>query len=130
MASGFRLVVVVSLVLAASISAGMANAGEPIPGVDIELGKNPDGTTVVVATTGREGRFSSRVRVEPGEYAVTTVRAPRRPCPANRQLTLDVDGRAVRPDSHGRYLFPVGAGMGTVMISGRLETLDRVSAPR
>lgn len=119
MASGFRLVAAVSLVLAASVAIGMAHAGEPIPGVDIKLGKNPDGRAIVVATTDREGRFSAKVRVEPGEYTVTKACAPRRPCRPNRLLTLGVDGREVRPNARGIHLFPVGSSLGTVMISGR-----------
>lgn len=102
MASGFRLVAAVSLVLAASVAIGMAHAGEPIPGVDVKLGKNPGGQVIVVATTDREGRFSAQVRVEPGEYAVTTACAPRRPCRPNRLLTQSVDSREVRPDAPGR----------------------------
>ena len=129
MASGFRLVAAVSLVLAASVSIGMAHAGEPIPGVDIELNKDPGGA-IVVATTDREGRFSAQVRVEPGVYAVTTACAPRRPCRPNRLLTLSVDGRAVRPNARGIHLFPVGSSLGTVMIGGRVETLEASATPR
>jgi len=130
MASGFRLVAAVSLVLAASVAIGMAHAGEPIPGVDVKLGKNPGGQVIVVATTDREGRFSAQVRVEPGEYAVTTACAPRRPCRPNRLLTQSVDSREVRPDARGVYLFPVGASLGTVMLSGQVETLEAGSTPR
>lgn len=130
MASGFRLAAIISLVLAASVAIGIAHAGEPIPGVDIYLGKNPGGRAVVVANTDREGRFSAQVRVEPGEYAVTTACAPRRPCRPNRLLTLSVDGREIRPNTRGIYLFPVGSSLGTVMISGRVETLEATSTPR
>lgn len=130
MASGFRLVAAVSLVLSVSVAIGMANAGEPIPGVDVKLGKNPGGQVIVVATTDREGRFSAQVRVESGEYAVTTACAPPRPCRPNRLLTLSVDGREVRPNARGIHLFPVGSSLGTVMISGRVEALEATSTPR
>ena len=54
-----------------------------------------------------------------------TACSPRRTCPPNRQLTLTVDGRPVRPDAQGVYLFPVGGSLGTVMLSGRVEIFDR-----
>lgn len=111
--------------LALAVSGAAVSPGEPIPGVDVKLGKNPGGSVIVVATTDREGRFSARVRVERGEYAVSTACAPRQTCPANRQLTLTVDGRPVRPDARGVYLFPVGGSLGTVMLSGRVEIFDR-----
>lgn len=123
MISRFRLIAFIGLAL--SLSGAAINPGEPIPGVDVNLGKNPGGTAIVVATTDREGRFSARVRVEQGEYAVSTACAPRQACPPNRQLTLTVDGRPVRPDARGVYLFPVGASLGTVMLSGRVEIFDR-----
>jgi len=66
--------------LALAISATAAMAGEPIPGVDIELGKNPGGIAVVVASSDTAGRFTARV-AEPGRYTVSFVckRAPCRP---------------------------------------------------
>ena len=123
MTSRFRLIALIGLALA--VSGAAINPGEPIPGVDIYLGKNPGGSPIVVATTDREGRFSARARVERGEYAVSTACSPRQACPPNRQLTLTVDGRPVRPDAGGAYLFPVGASLGTVMLSGRVEIFDR-----
>lgn len=122
MTSRFKLALIS---LALVIQGGSANAGDPIPGVDVNLGKDPGGIAVVVATTDRAGRFSVRVRVEPGEYVVTTTCAQRRPCPSNRSLTLTVDDRPVRPDSRGRYLFPVGGSLGTVVLSGRVDIFDR-----
>lgn len=123
MASRFRLIALVGLALA--VSGAAITPGEPIPGVDIYLGKDPGGSPVVVATTDAEGRFSARVRVERGGYAVSTACSRRQTCPPNRQLTLSVDGRPVRPDARGHYLFPVGASLGTVMLSGRVEIFDR-----
>jgi len=111
--------------LALAVCWAAVSPGEPIPGVDVKLGKNPGGSVIVVATTDREGRFSARVRVERGEYVVSTACAPRQACPPNRQLTLTVDGRSVRPDARGVYLFPVGGSLGTVMLSGRVEIFDR-----
>lgn len=99
MTSILRLIAFIGLALA--VSGAAINPGEPIPGVDVNLGKNPGGTAIVIATTDREGRFSARVRVERGEYAVSTACAPRQSCPPNRQLTLTVDGRPVRPDARG-----------------------------
>jgi hypothetical protein len=123
MTSRFRLVALVGLALA--VSGAAINPGEPIPGVDVKLGKNPGGSVTVVATTDRDGRFSARARVERGEYVVSTACSPRQTCPPNRQLTLTVDGRSVRPDARGVYLFPVGGSLGTVMLSGRVEIFDR-----
>lgn len=123
MTSKLRLVALIGLALATSGAA--INPGEPIDGVDVKLGKNPGGSASVVATTDREGRFSARVRVERGEYTVSTACSPRQTCPPDRQLTLAVDGRPVRPDARGVYLFPVGASLGTVMLSGRVEIFDR-----
>lgn len=120
-----RLNLIAFIGLALSLSGAAINPGEPIPGVDVNLGKNPGGTAIVIATTDREGRFSARVRVERGEYAVSTACAPRQTCPPNRQLTLNVDGRPVTPDFRGVYLFPVGGSLGTVMLSGRVEIFDR-----
>lgn len=128
MTSRFRLIALIGLALA--VSGAAINPGEPIPGVDVKLGKNPDGRAIVVATTDRESRFSAQVRVEPGEYAVTTACAPQRPCRPNRLLTLSVDGREVRPNTRGIHLFPVGSSLGTVMISGRVETLEASATPR
>ena len=125
MALNFRRVAIAGMALAALASTGMATLGEPIPGVDIYLGKNPGGSPIVVATSDREGRFSARARVEQGEYAVSTACSPRQTCPSNRHLILSVDGRPVRPDAGGAYLFPVGASLGTVMLSGRVEIFDR-----
>lgn len=125
MTSRFKLIALIGLALAVSASGAAVNAGEPIPLVDIYLGKNPGGSPIVVATTDREGRFSARARVERGEYAVSTACAPRRPCPPNRLLTLSVDGQPVRPDAQGLYLFPIGASLGTVMLTGRVEIFDR-----
>lgn len=125
MTSKLKLIGLVTVFLAAFASVGTVNAGSNIPGVDIKLGKNPGGIAVVVATTDRAGRFSARVRVEPGEYVVSTACAPRRPCPPNRSLTLTVDGRPVRPDAQGVYLFPVGGSLGTVVLSGRVDIFDR-----
>lgn len=98
MTSKFRLLAWAGLALAVSASGGMVEAGEPIPGVDIELGKIPGGLAVVVATTDREGRFSVRVRVERGEYAVSTTCASPMACPSIRSLPLSVDGRKIRPN--------------------------------
>jgi len=123
MTSRFRLVALIGLAL--TVSGAAVNPGDPIPGVDVKLGKVPGGTVNVIATTDREGRFSARVRVERGEYAVSTACSPRQACPANRQLSLTVDERPVRPDARGHYLFPVGASLGTVMLSGRVEIFDR-----
>ena len=123
MTSTLKLIALIGLALA--VSGATVNPGEPIPGVDVNLGKNPGGLPIVVATTDREGRFSARVRVERGEYAVSTACSPRQACPPNRQLTLTVDGRPVRPDARGVYLFPVGGSLGTVMLSGRVEIFDR-----
>lgn len=120
-----KLTLVAFIGLALTVSGAAVNPGEPIPGVDVKLGKNPGGSVIVVATTDREGRFSTRVRVERGEYAVSTACAPRQDCQPDRQLTLTVDGRPVRPDARGVYLFPVGASLGTVMLSGRVEIFDR-----
>lgn len=125
MASKFRPVAIAGLVVAAVALSGMVTRGEPIPGIEVKLGKNPGGSLAVVATTDREGRFSARVRVEPGEYAVSTACSPRQTCPSNRQLTLSVDGQPVRPDARGAFLFPVGASLGTVTLSGRVEIFDR-----
>ncbi|MDI1328159.1 MAG: hypothetical protein PSV23_15305 [Brevundimonas sp.] len=122
MTSRFKIALI-SLALA--VPGGVVNAGEPIPGVDVNLGKDPGGTAIVVATTDREGRFSVQVRVERGEYAVSTACSPRQACPSNRRLTLSVDGRPVRPDARGRYLFPVGGSLGTVVLSGRVDIFDR-----
>lgn len=47
-----------------------AFAGEPIPGVDVELGKNPGGLAVATGKTNREGMFMfSDVAV--GSYRVS-----------------------------------------------------------
>ena len=116
--------------MAVSASGGMVEAGEPIPGVDIYLGKTPGGLAVVVATTDRQGRFSARARVEQGEYAVSTRCVSRTACPLNRSLSLSVDGRQIRPNERGLYLFPVGASLGTVMLGGRVETPDPIATPR
>lgn len=130
MTSKFGPTALVGLALAVSLSGAVAGMGEPIPGVDVELGKNPGGLAVVVATTDREGRFSAQVRVERGEYRVAMACATPRACPANRVLSLRVDSRTIRPNARGLYLFPVGASLGTVMLTGRVETLDPVSTTR
>jgi len=125
-----RLFALAGLALAICV-AGVVQAGEPIPGVDIKLGKNWGGALAVpIATTGPDGRFSTRARVERGEYVVSTACSPRRACPSIRLLTLSVNDRPIRPDARGRYLFPVGADQNTVTLRGRVETAGPAAAPR
>jgi len=50
-------------------SANAVFAGEPIPGVDIKLGKNPGGSIAFTGTTGRNGKFTAKL--EEGIYTLS-----------------------------------------------------------
>ena len=49
-----------------TFSANMVFAGEPIPGVDVNLGKNPGGSIAFTGKTGKDGKFSCKL--EEGNY--------------------------------------------------------------
>jgi len=49
-----------------AFSANMVFAGEPIPGVDVKLGKNPGGGIAFTGKTGKDGKFS--VNLKEGNY--------------------------------------------------------------
>jgi hypothetical protein len=70
-------VLAVALALAGSAVAG---PGDPIPGIDVVVKKQPAGAALVAATTDKAGRFTVRV-AEPGSYTLTAAcrAAPR--CP-------------------------------------------------
>jgi len=52
-----------------TVSPNMVFAGEPIPGVDIKLGKNPGGSIAFHETTGRDGKFIAKL--DEGTYTLT-----------------------------------------------------------
>lgn len=68
----------------------------PYAGIDIMFAGR--GSSTLVATTGRDGRFSARVRLEPGsDYEVSTACRARTACPSHQLIALTVNGRTVRP---------------------------------
>ena len=57
------------LLSACVFSANIVFAGEPIAGVDINLGKNPGGSIAFHGQTGRDGKFSAKL--EEGTYTLS-----------------------------------------------------------
>ncbi|MDP1914245.1 hypothetical protein [Brevundimonas sp.] len=98
-------------------------AENDIPGIDIIVRKKPGGVAMPAGTSGRNGRFSVRVRVERGEYEVTTACRPRTPCPRHRLDELMVDNRRILPDAEGRFSFPIPPpeDSDSVRLSGRVR---------
>ena len=47
-----------------------AFAGEPIPGIDVKLGKNPSGQQSMTSTTEMNGKFTF-AGLDPGSYEIT-----------------------------------------------------------
>lgn len=95
---------------------------EVIPGIDIIVQKKPGGIAMPAGTSGRDGRFSVRVRVERGQYEVTTACRPRTPCLPHRLVELMVDDRRILPDAQGRFSFPIPPpeDSDSVRLSGRV----------
>jgi hypothetical protein len=118
-----------ALALCAAAPAWAQTSNALIPGIDIVVQKLPGGGALVVGQTGRDGWFRGPVRVEAGQFQVTSACPPRRMCPAFRLAEVRVDGRTIAPDARGAFVFPVGSSTGQV----RLETnniLQEVSTTR
>ena len=84
----------------------VAFAGEPSPGVDIYLGKNPGGRITTVGASDAKGQFVVVVK-EPGQYRVSTSLRPglpRRPY----QLSLKATGATLKESGLMTYDFTVG----------------------
>lgn len=52
------------LALLAVATANVQTSNNPVMGIDVVVKKQPNGGSRVVATTGRDGGFSARVRIE------------------------------------------------------------------
>ncbi len=114
----FALIGIAALsVCLAVVPAGTQNANNPIPGVDIIVQKKPGGTALVAGATGRDGRFSARVRVEPSEYEVSGACRTRRTCPPFRLTSVRIDGRTLSPDVQRRFNFTVRPGAPSALIA-------------
>ncbi|MBI2260780.1 MAG: carboxypeptidase regulatory-like domain-containing protein [Caulobacterales bacterium] len=136
------LAAVLALASILLIAPASADIGEPIPGIDIVVRKNPGGLAVVAATSGRDGRFSARVQLEPGEYQVSTACRARTACPAHELSSLTVDGRPARRvedppmqtrgDRNGIGIYIIGAIVmrerPPVVIAGQVAT-RRIAQP-
>ena len=57
------------LFVSSSFFANMAYAGDPIPGVNVSLGKNPGGQGITNTSTARDGGFS--LTLAQGSYQLT-----------------------------------------------------------
>ena len=104
--------------LALAISATAAMAGEPIPGVDIYLGKNPGGNPVAVASSDAAGRFTARVAA-PGRYTVS-FSCKNGPC---RPFTVQVSasGKPLKAGPDMTYDLSV-ADRQIIVISGTVQS--------
>jgi hypothetical protein len=102
--------------LAVPVTAQTSN--NPIPGIDVVVKKKPAGSALVAATSGRDGRFSARVRFDPGaDYEISLPCGTRTACP--RLASLTVNGRSVQPvndpptrrsdDRNGYGIYIIGA---------------------
>lgn len=113
--SSAALIALVGLALA--ISATVALAGEPIPGVDVKLGKNPGGALVAVASSDAAGRFTARVAA-PGRYTVS-FSCKKGPC---QPLTVQISasGKPLKASPDMTYDLSVG-DREIVVISGTIQ---------
>lgn len=101
----------------------------PIPGINVTVQKQPGGNALVVGQSARDGWFRGAVRVEAGEYQVTSACPPRRMCPAFRLAEVRVDGRTITPNARGEFVFPVASSVGQVRLEA--NTLrQELSNPR
>lgn len=94
-----------ALMLAAALAAAMPAAAinNPIPGVDIIVRKDPDGSALVVGSVGRGGAFGGSAKLEAGTYVIYTACSGGVRCPPHTLTSLMVDGRTVplTPSSGG-----------------------------
>lgn len=68
-----------------------AFAGDPIPGVDIKLGKDPGGAIVVHGTTDKNGMVSAGASgIAPGSYLLTIGRIPASAMSKRANITINV----------------------------------------
>ncbi|HTJ63924.1 MAG TPA: carboxypeptidase-like regulatory domain-containing protein [Alphaproteobacteria bacterium] len=67
-----------------------AFAGEPIPGVDVNLGKNPGGAIVVSGKTDAKGVFAAPMGISPGSYLLTIGRIPASAASNRASITITV----------------------------------------
>ncbi len=58
--------ILLSLFTICTLSTNMVFAGDPIPGVDVNLGKNPGGIIAFSGQTGKDGKFACKL--EEGKY--------------------------------------------------------------
>lgn len=100
--NGSLRVIVLGLLFASTL----AFAGEPIPGVDVNLGKNPGGSIAIVGVSDAKGQFVVVVK-EPGQYRVSTSRKRDKPGPAY-QLTLKATGTTLKESGPLTFDFTVG----------------------
>jgi hypothetical protein len=136
---------VMALILTVEPAAAQ-NANNPIPGVDIIVQKKPGGTAFTVATSGRDGRFETRVPLEPGfDYEIRSACRARRACPPHELTALTVNGQPARRvedtpgetrgERNGVGIYLIGAVVlglhepTSVTISGQVSDV-RVAAPR
>lgn len=103
-----------------SMFGSAAMASDPIPGVDVKLGKNPGG--IISVPTDGAGRFTLRV-TEPGQYKVWTECRPQSTCPAHA-LTVNATGAQRRPGTSGAmaYEFTVAPGAPAFVLSGEIAS--------
>lgn len=92
----------------------------PIPGINVVVQKHPGGSALVVGQTGRDGSFSGRIRVDRGEYQIRAACPPQRQCSAFRLASVSIDGRTIAPNARGQFVFPVGSGIGQIMLEARV----------
>jgi len=87
------------------LTGSVVYAGEPIPGVDVKLGKNPGGSISVVGTSDAKGKFIVVIK-EPGQYWVSVARKAGKPTPD--QLSITASGTTLKKTGPITYDFTVG----------------------
>lgn len=113
--SAAAFAVAVGLALALMAPAAMA-ASNPIPGVDIIVRKKPPKTAIVVPVD-TSGKFSLRLK-EPGTYTISTA-CRTDGCPAGA-LSLNVAGKAQKPDADGNASYEFDVGQGGLDLGGQI----------
>lgn len=111
---------------------------DPAMGVDIFARQAPGGTAVRVGTTGRDGRFSAGVSLEPGQYEFTTACRARTACPAHQLAALTIDGQPARrvddqstQRSNGIGIYLIGAYPDSrVVIAGQVTGSAVAAGPQ
>lgn len=96
-----------------------ALAGNPIPGVDVNLGKNPDGSIAVIQSDS-SGKFFLYVK-EPGNYTLSTGCKSAGCKPS--QLQLNIVARSY-PNADGSISYEFHVGKGGLQLQGQTLSLD------